>query len=47
MSKIVLVALLVAASIAPAFAQRGRSSPPSWYSSSGAMVDRQAVPSSM
>uniref|UniRef100_UPI001C0983C6 hypothetical protein n=1 Tax=Acinetobacter baumannii TaxID=470 RepID=UPI001C0983C6 len=48
MTKIILAVLLAAASIAPAFAQsRYRQQPPSWYSSSGGMVDRQATPSSM
>jgi len=48
MTKIILAVLLAAASIAPAFAQsRHHQQPPSWYSSSGSMVDRQTTPSSM
>lgn len=48
MMKIILAALIAAAAVAPAFAQsRYHQQPPSWYSSSGNMVDRQATPSSM
>ncbi|WP_170182141.1 hypothetical protein [Phreatobacter stygius] len=47
MTKIILVGLFVVASLTPVFAQRYHQQPPSWYSSSQGMVDRQSTPSSM